>query len=277
MTAVIKTRHDGQIRTARCRRSGFTLIELLVVIAIIAILAAILFPVLAAAKRRAQEIQCTNNVKQLGTAGYMYVSQDGPIPYPSVQALWFASILGTLSGQQKLMLCPTAPSPTQINPDIASASGTAINAWSWPTPTVQTNGSYALNGWFYSTSVNTEFGFGYDMITNFFQTESDVRYPSTTPIFVDAIWPDAWPLETDVPADDLFDGDPYGSTGMGRCTIARHAAVVGAAPRTFDTTQKMPGAVNLGLADGHVEMARLENLWQYNWHVNWAVPNPRPQ
>ena len=54
-------------RTTRRRSAipGFTLIELLVVIAIIAILAAILLPALAAAKKRAQRINCVSNVKQL--------------------------------------------------------------------------------------------------------------------------------------------------------------------------------------------------------------------
>ena len=52
---------------------GFTLIELLVVIAIIAILAAILFPVMAAAKARATCTKCLNNEKQLALAFRAYM------------------------------------------------------------------------------------------------------------------------------------------------------------------------------------------------------------
>jgi len=54
------------------RDRAFTLIELLVVIAIIAILIALLFPALVAAKDRAKKLACLNNLNQLQLAWLMY-------------------------------------------------------------------------------------------------------------------------------------------------------------------------------------------------------------
>src|SRR5262245_37450693 len=58
--------------TGSRRGSGFALVEMLVVIAIIALLAALLFPVLGRAKAKASAVTCLNNTRQLTLAWAVY-------------------------------------------------------------------------------------------------------------------------------------------------------------------------------------------------------------
>lgn len=81
MSKAKKVNSDGS-----SAQDGFTLIELLVVIAIIAILAAILLPVLSQAEARAREVNCLSNMKQWGMASSLYVDDNNQVfPYPRFQ------------------------------------------------------------------------------------------------------------------------------------------------------------------------------------------------
>lgn len=105
----------------KARRCAFTLIELLVVIAIIAILAAILLPVLSAAMESGRRTYCIANLKQLGMAWVMYASDNAdkimPNPAETQNPSGTAGDVDTTFQNWVNGYLSTSPSGAADNPD----------------------------------------------------------------------------------------------------------------------------------------------------------------
>jgi prepilin-type N-terminal cleavage/methylation domain-containing protein len=103
----------------RPRKAGFTLIELLVVIAIIAILAALLLPALALAKKKAQETSCINNQKQMCLGFLMYADDFRGIFLPFTNLENGVEVTYNAGGYY---LAPSLAPFTGVSPSVALAN-----------------------------------------------------------------------------------------------------------------------------------------------------------
>jgi prepilin-type N-terminal cleavage/methylation domain-containing protein/prepilin-type processing-associated H-X9-DG protein len=264
----------------RIDATAFTLVELLVTIAIIGILAALLMTGLSSAKLRAHQIQCLNNVRQLGIIGLMYAGDNGRHPgYQDPKFPGGGAWMGTLAvaaSAKGIAFCPSAPLREPV-PTRGNGQGTADKAWVRWTSDNQTRlvGSYGFNSWMYTRDPT----WNPTMQPFLINLEATIQRPATTPVFADENWVDGPPLENEPPCRDLYEGSPLTLWGdnMGRFTIARHGGVrPSSAPRNLPAGHKLPGAINITMADGHAQLVPLERLWNYDWHRDWQAPAVRP-
>lgn len=218
-------------------RTGFTLIELLVVIAIIAILSAILFPVMTKAKQAGARASCSSNLQQISKALRLY-GQDFQGRYPPMDdgnysnfKPWQNYIAPYAAKGKGVFRCPADQPEMDKNTLLRMQNG-------WPSNPPYAY-SYGINYWFVGAG-----GDGAKIVAT---DSTDI--PSSRIILVaETNW--CWFTGQEETANGVWPGN---TSEYYKCTIDwRHPAPSAPGLPAPQGTGTLDGASNFLMLDGHV-------------------------
>jgi prepilin-type processing-associated H-X9-DG protein len=123
--------------------------------------------------------------------------------------------------------------------------------------------------------------------TEYFADETQVVFPSLTPVIGDGISFSGWMRAECYPPVNLvyvwnpsLGGESFSWGGpsypAGPYEIPRHGRRPNTIPTAWTPQQRLPGAVNICFFDGHAQLVPLEQLWQLYWHQGYQPPAKRP-
>lgn len=231
---------------------AFTLIELLVVIAIIALLMSILMPALNRVKDQAKTMMCQARLREWGLIFKFYTDDYNGNFNPGwdigERALWMNAMRPYYKNNWDMLLCPTATRLMENSADWGTFKAASREIETPESERHLYTFSYSINSW--TNNMRTDRGAR--PVEWFWKNVNDISGAEQIPVFADATWHDAWPLDTDVPAEtmDAFGIGDKGQTGeMNHFCINRH-----------------DGFINSLFMDWSTRRVGLKELWTLKWH-----------
>jgi hypothetical protein len=211
----------------------------------------ILMPALKRVREQARSVACQSNLKQWSLIFSMYTEENNGY-FISGEGRdngrwWIEPVRPYYRNINKLLLCPGAVAP------YTEGGRNPFGGWKVDNYV----GSYGLNGWICNPKESATSLWRREPIENYWRTPN-VQGANNIPVFLDAMWVNAWPKSTDQPPEwENWQEDEVRDNEIRCFCINRHT-----------------GFVNGLFMDWSVRKVGLKELWTLNWHRGCDTNGP---